>query len=86
MALLIWFVDSKSEIREGFVGFFECNKGMNGKPFLKKILEKLSLDMRFCRGRGMKGPAIWQANVLGQLPEFNAGIRTHYMFIVVPIF
>ena len=77
MALVIRFVDSKSEIREVFVGFFECNEGISGEAISKKILEgveKLSLDMRFCRGQGYDGTG----NMAGKCSGAAARIQRMY--------
>ena len=58
MSVVIRFIDENANIREDFVGFFECNKGLSGKAICSKLEETVSnlgLDMNNCRGQGYDG-------------------------------
>ena len=59
MALVIRFVDEKTDkVREEFIKFVRCDKGLSGEALSKLILDtidSLGLSMTKCRGQGYDG-------------------------------
>ena len=58
LSLVIRFVVRSALIREAFLGFFPCFKGLSGKAIAKQIISavsKLRLDMNRCKGQGYDG-------------------------------
>ena len=58
MALVIRFVDKEKKIREEFIGFIRCDKGVSGEALSKLIfaeLNRLGISMQNCRAQGYDG-------------------------------
>lgn len=58
MALVIRYLGENFEIKENFIGFFDCNKGLSGEQLSKVVLsavQKTGLSMDNCRGQGYDG-------------------------------
>ncbi len=58
LPLVLRYVDQSREIREVFVGFYECRGGVTGEAISTLILsaiQDLGLDMAFCRGQCYDG-------------------------------
>jgi hypothetical protein len=69
MSLLLRFVDIDSNVREEFMAFLQCMRGLSGEQLPKLILDtlnELTLSMDDCRGQGYDdaGAVAWHINGL----------------------
>ena len=58
MPLVIRFIDERNEVREEFITFILCDKGLTGAALKDKIIENIKdveMDISFCRGQGYDG-------------------------------
>jgi hypothetical protein len=58
MAVVLRFVDRSFDIREEFLGFVPCQKGLTGEALAEEIsnfAESVGLRMEDCRGEGYDG-------------------------------
>ena len=68
MSFIIRFVDENDEIREEFLEFVHCPKGIKGEQIcelIKETVENLGLDMRDCRGQGYDGAGNMAGKYIG---------------------
>ena len=68
MAIVIRFVDDQSNVREDFLGFFQCKEGTKGVQIANLLMEtasKLGLDMENCRGQGYDGAGNMSGKYIG---------------------
>ena len=68
MAIVIRFVDDQSNVREDFLGFFQCKEGTKGVQIVILLMEtasKLGLDMENCRGQGYDGAGNMSGKYIG---------------------
>ena len=76
MSVVIRFVDRTLTIREEFLGFVPCELGLSGEAIansIMKFVEKLGLNMEFCRGQGYDGAG----NMAGRVSGAAARIRAN---------
>ena len=86
LPLILRFVDKERNVREEFVGFYECEDGVTGQAIatlILKALQELGLSMDFCKGHcydgagNMSGPCNGAAVIVRrQCPK---AIYTHCM-------
>ena len=89
MAIVLRFVDGLFQIREEFLGFVACQKGMSGEVLAKEItgfIQSIGLRMDDCRGQGYDGQEIWLGNILGLQRESREFMRRLLMFTVTRMF
>ena len=58
MAIVIRYVDAESNVREEFIGFFQCKEGTKGVQIANLLMEtasKLGLEMDNCQGQRYDG-------------------------------
>ena len=75
MSVVIRFVDRTLTIREEFLGFFPCKLGLSGEAIansIMKFVEKLGLNMEFCRGQGYDGAGNMAGRVSGAAARIHA--------------
>ena len=75
MSVVIRFVDRTLTIREEFLGFFPCKLGLSGEAIansIMKFVEKLGLNMEFCRGQGYDGAGNMAGRVSGAAARIQA--------------
>ena len=68
MSLVLRFVDSDYNIREDFVKYIHCKRGLSGEALAEQIvdtLEDLGLKIEHCRGQGYDGAGAVAGRVKG---------------------
>ena len=85
MSVVIRFVDRTLTIREEFLGFVPCELGLSGEAIadsIMKFVEKLGLNIEFCRGQGYDGAGNMAGRVSGAAARIQANnknaIYAHY--------
>ena len=77
MAIVLRFVDNLMKIREEFLGFIPCQKGLSGEALFEEIsnfIKGIDLRMEDCRGQGYDGAG----NMAGKLSGVAARIQRIY--------
>ncbi len=84
MSFIIRFVDGNDEIREEFLEFVHCPKGIKGEQIcelIKETVRKLGLDMRDCRGQGYDGAGSMAGKHIGAASliktDFPSAVYVH---------
>ena len=55
LSLVMRYVDGQCELKEDFIGFFSCEKGISGEALASLIVDTIrryGLDTDFLRGQG----------------------------------
>ena len=74
MSFIIRFVDENDKIREEFLEFVHCPKGIEGEQIcdlIKDVIGKLGLNMKTVMGKVMRGPGAWRESTLKLLLSLN---------------
>ena len=86
LPLVLRFVDKERNVREEFVGFYECEDGVTGQAIatlILKAIQELGLSMDFCKGQcsdgagNMSGPCNGAAAIIRR--QYPKAIYTHCM-------
>ena len=86
LPLVLRFVDKERNVREEFVGFYECEDGVTGQAIatlILKAVQELGLSMDFCKGQcydgagNMSGPCNGAAAIVRR--QYPKAIYTHCM-------
>ena len=77
MSVVLRFVDTLLKVREEFLGFIPCQKGLSGEALAEEIsnfIKSIGLRMGDCRGQGYDGAG----NMAGKLSGVAARIQGIY--------
>ncbi len=77
MAVVLRFVDNLLKIREEFLGFILCQKGLSGEALsdkISKFINGIGLSMEDCRGQGYDGAG----NMAKKFSGVTARIQRNY--------
>jgi hypothetical protein len=77
MAMVLRFVDKHFKVREEFLGFIPCLKGLTGEALsaeIKNFIQSVGLRMEECRGQGYDGAG----NMAGKFSGVGARILRSY--------
>ncbi|XP_068704634.1 52 kDa repressor of the inhibitor of the protein kinase-like [Montipora foliosa] len=86
LPLVLRFVDKERNVREEFVGFYECEDGITGQAIatlIIKAVQELGLSMDFCKGQcydgagNMSGPCNGAAAIVRR--QYPKAIYIHCM-------
>lgn len=86
LPLVLRFVNKERNVREEFVGFYECEDGVTGQAIatlILKAVQELGLSMDFCKGQcydgagNMSGPCNGAAAIVRR--QYPKAIYTHCM-------
>ena len=86
LPLVLRFVDKERNVRQEFVGFYECKDGVTGQAIatlILKAVQELGLAMDFCKGQcydgagNMSGPCNGAAAIVRR--QYPKAIYTHCM-------
>ena len=75
MSLVVRFVDTSASIREEFLGFVACKRGVSGEAIANTILDflhELGLLIDLCRGQGYDGAGNMAGRLSGTAARINA--------------